>query len=99
MHQVLQGSGQDVMGAVCNGARGHDDASDALRHVGAVTLDGGGAQGGPDEAFGDVRIGGIESAQIGVRLPLFEEQLDLPAQPIAITDMFSAERIGREVGR
>ena len=35
-----------------------------LRDVGAVTLDGGGAQRCPDETLGDVGIDGVEGAQV-----------------------------------
>ena len=52
-----------------------------LRHMGEVAFHRRGAHGRPDQPFGDARIGGVERVQIGVRLPLLEQQL-LPAKSI-----------------
>jgi hypothetical protein len=49
--------------------------SDALRGVGQKPLQDGGAQAGPDQTLGDMRIGRVELVQVRVRLPLLEEQL------------------------
>ena len=67
----------------------------------AVTLQDRGTQRCPDETFGDVRIAGIEGVQVGVGLPLFEQQFYLPPQAIAFDDVayreFSAAQVGQKV--
>ena len=40
----------------------------------------------PDEAFGDSRIGGLESLQVRVRLAFLEKELHLPTQAIQCPD-------------
>ena len=78
VHQVEQDIAKHVMDALRDRACGHRDAANTLHHVGTVTGHDGGTRRGPDEAFGDVCIGGVEGVQIGMRFPLFEQQLDLP---------------------
>ena len=61
------------MNALGHRVSGHGDMEELFGHVSAVSFQGGGAQRGPDESFGNERIGGIERTQIGVRLPLLEQ--------------------------
>lgn len=51
--------------------------------MGEEALEDRGAQARPDEAFGNVRVRGVELMQVGVRLPLLETEFDLPAEPLA----------------
>ncbi len=67
-------------------------------NVSTVAFEGGGAKCRPDKAFGDVFAGGIEGAQIGIRLPLLEQQFDLPAQSVAAADVLGREGFGVEIG-
>jgi hypothetical protein len=79
VHEVVEEVATDVMDALGDGACGHRDSVNTLCHMSAVTGHGGGAKRPPDEPFGDVGLSGVEGAQVGVRFPLFEQQLDLPA--------------------
>lgn len=57
-------------------------AARALRGMGGEAFEYGGAEARPHQAFRDVRVGGVEGVQIGVRLSLLEAALDLPAESI-----------------
>src|SRR3974390_1170675 len=52
----------------------------------------------PDEALGDRRFLSVETVQIRVGLALLEEQLDLPAQAVQISDFDARELQPLEVG-
>ena len=62
-----------MMNALGHRVGGHGDMEELFGHVSAVAFQGGGAQRGPDEPFCNERIGGIECAQISVRLPLLKQ--------------------------
>ncbi len=86
------------MDAHRDAARGDWPVGEALSHVRTIPAQRGRTQRRPDKAFGDVGIAGIERFQIGVGLPLLEQQFDLPTKPIAVADMFDAEVGPVEVG-
>lgn len=52
----------------------------------------------PDQPPHDVLVGGAELVEVRVRLPLLENQLDLPAEPIEPRDEVQRERRARKVG-
>ncbi len=78
LEQVREGAGCGLGGALA----GDLARMDALRQVGHEPLQGGCGHGGPDEAFGNVRIGRTKRMQLGMRLVFLEQQLHLPAQLI-----------------
>jgi len=98
MQQRLEYIGEHMMNAHRGPARGDGDTRDALSHVRAIAFQRGRAQRRPDEPFGDGGIAGRKGTQVGVRLPLLEQQLDLPAQPIGIGDLLGAELRTVEIG-
>ena len=55
-----------------------------LRHECTITLQDRRTQRSPDQAFGKIRITGVEAMQIGIGFPVFEQQLYLPSQPVGI---------------
>ena len=71
---------------------------DALRGVGQKPLEHGGAEAGPDQPFGDVRIRRVEFVQVRVRLPLFETEFNLPAEPVEPRHHVSRERRAWQIG-
>lgn len=72
--------------------------ADALRRVGEEAFEDRGAQARPDQAFGNVRVRGVELMQVRVRLPLLEAEFDLPAEPIESGDQIQGERRARQIG-
>ena len=76
----------------------HRDAGGHLHTVGA------GAEafhrspdGCPDKTLAMAGLS-VECMQIGVRLPLLEQQLDLPAKPIGLVDRFGTISVARQIG-
>lgn len=63
------------------------------------SLEYGSTQTGPDKSFGDVFVASIEAVQIGLGLPLFEAQLDLPAKAIQFLNEVERIATSRQVGR
>lgn len=55
-------------------------------------------EGCPDEAFGDWRLRGAKGVEIGVGLPLLEQQFHLPAKPVQGRDRLRIEFITVQVG-
>lgn len=72
--------------------------ADALRGMGEEALEYRGAQARPDQAFGNVRVRGVEVMQVRLRLPLLEAEFDLPAEPIESGDQVQRERCARRIG-
>ena len=62
---------------------------------GEETFEDRGAQGRLDQAFGDVRVRGVELVQVRVRLPLLEAEYNLPAEPIEPRDQVDRKRGAR----
>ena len=54
----------------------------ALRRMGQEALEHRSAEARPDQPLRDVRVRGVELVQVGVRLPLFETEFDLPPELI-----------------
>ena len=65
--------------------------------VGDESLERRGEDARPDEALSDRAFGGVEAMEIRVRLPLLEEQLNLPAKAIQCTHIIDAEGSSLEV--
>ena len=81
-----------------NAARGDLPVSDALGGMGTIAADGGGAQRRPDEAFGEVRVAGRKGFEVSERFPFFEQQFNLPAQAITVTEVLEIKLSAREIG-
>jgi len=88
---------ENVMRAHGHAPRRHGRAASSLRRVGEEALEDRGAQAGPDQAFGNVRVRGVELMQVRVRLPLFEAEFDLPAEPIESGHQVQRERRARQI--
>ena len=76
---------------------GHRLAADELRGVREESFKDGSAEAGPDEASGDVFVRRVELVEVGVGLPLLEEQLDLPSKPVKPRNETDGERRARQV--
>lgn len=94
-----QQRGQDV-----RATHGDDAVGDRNRCVTALarmsqrSLESRSAETGPDQPFYQWSTGTAELVQVGVRLPLFEEELYLPAQAIDVRDLTRRENGSRHVG-
>src|SRR2546428_9550427 len=66
--------------------------ADALRRMGQEALEHRGTQAGPDQSLRDMRVRGVELVEVGVRLPLFETEFNLPSKPIEPGDQVQRKR-------
>ncbi len=80
----------------------HESSGDRARQYelgkrGDRALEKGCAEGGPDEALDDGGVLGLQGTEVGVRLQVFEEELDLPSKAVKLPDGFGAE-VRRKIG-
>ena len=77
---------QDVVEKVAGRAGGSLSrelgATRLLRGVAEIPLEDRDEHARPDQALRDLALRSVEAVKIGVRLPLLEDELDLPAKPV-----------------
>ena len=73
------------------------DPSQYLRHLSQVTLQNRGRNRRPYQTLGNPRIARVERMKIRIRLPLLEQQLNLPPQPIELPHLLRTEPAPRQI--
>ena len=70
---------------------------DELRPMRQRALEECGAKGCPDKSLDDGWVFGLKGMEVGVRLPILEQQFDLPSKTIELSNAVGRER-ARQIG-